>query len=70
MTPDRIMRTCTLTLAVILGISGAFNAYASFYDARFAYYALVSLVPCALLIWLVPTDRPSPRKGRPSARLD
>jgi len=68
--PDRMMRTCTVILALVLGISGAVNAYASFYDARYAYYALVALLPCALLIWLLPTDRPAKRKGRRSAHFD
>ncbi|MGO8920421.1 MAG: hypothetical protein ACLQJR_31380 [Stellaceae bacterium] len=57
LTPDLMMRLGTLALAVILGLAGACYALASFYYAPYANYALGCLVPCAALVWALPTSK-------------
>ncbi len=62
--PQTMMRLGTMALIVIMGLTGAFYTYASFYYAPYAYYAFCSLGACAALIWVLPTNKPQrkPRK--------
>lgn len=59
-----MMRSSTVFLALVFGISAACNTYASFFDVRYANYALVSLLPCAALIWALPTTKREKKKAR------
>jgi hypothetical protein len=60
--PPLLMRVATISLALILGISGAFFTFASFYDPPSGQYAVVTLLPCAAVIWALPTNKRSKKK--------
>jgi hypothetical protein len=62
--PPLLMRIATIFLALILGISGAIFTFASFYDPPFGQYAVVTLLPCAAMIWALPTNKRSKKKPR------
>jgi len=59
---EPMMRIGTVALAVVLGLNAAIYTYASFYYGPYALYALVSLVPCAALVWILPTSMQRQKK--------
>lgn len=64
MIPPLLMRVGTIVLALVLGISGAMFTFASFYDPAFGQYAVVTLLPCAALVWALPTNKRPKGKTR------
>jgi hypothetical protein len=62
--PPLLMRIATIFLALILGVSGAFFTFASFYDGPSGQYAVATLLPCAALIWALPTGKRPKKKTR------
>jgi hypothetical protein len=59
-----LMRVATIFLALILGISGVFFTVASFYNAPYGQYAVMTLLPCAAMIWALPTNKRPKKKTR------
>ncbi len=64
MIPPLLMRVATIFLALILGISGAFFTLASFYDAPYGQYAVATLLPCAAMVWALPSNKRPKKKTR------
>jgi hypothetical protein len=64
MIPSVLMRVATIFLALILGISGAFFTFASFYDALYGQYAVATLLPSAAMVWALPTSKRPKKKTR------
>jgi hypothetical protein len=62
--PPILMRVATIFLALVLGVSGAFFTFASFDDPSYGQYAVVTLLPCAALIWALPTNKRPKKKAR------
>jgi hypothetical protein len=58
---------CALFAALMLGIAGTFFTSVSFNDAASAAYAVVLLVPSAIILFVI-TDEP-PRNKRRRGRL-
>ena len=58
------MRICLTLVAAMLGLSGAFYTWASFDDPSAAEDAVMVLLPCAFLVWSLPTTSRCGRKTK------